>query len=85
MYCRKIRRIFRGNEKELYEIVCIDIRWLFFSEEDLTLSSNDDLRRDIGNHGSLVAGIIALLGPENVKIVNLKVRFKIIWGEIPLP
>ena len=49
-----------------------------FSEKDLALSSNDDLRRDIGNHGSLVAGIIALLGPENVRIVNLKVRIKIL-------
>ena len=48
-----------------------------FSEKDLTISANDDLRRDIGNHGSLVAGIIALLGPENVRIVNLKVRREI--------
>ena len=33
MYCRKIRRIFRANEKELYKIVCIDIRWLFFFQK----------------------------------------------------
>ena len=48
--------------------------YVHFSEKDLAISANDDLQRDIGNYGSLVAGIIALLRPENVQIINLKVK-----------
>lgn len=38
--------------------------------------SQTDLRRDVCNHGTLVAGIIALNGPINVKIINLKVHLQ---------
>ena len=35
--------------------------------------SQNDLRIDSRNHGTIVAGVIALNGPVNVKIINLKV------------
>ena len=35
--------------------------------------SHADLTKDEWNHGTMVAGIISLNGPDNVKILNLKV------------
>ena len=37
-------------------------------------ASDEDLTKDMWNHGTMVAGIVALFGPENVRIINLKVN-----------
>ena len=49
------------------------MRILYCSSNVAGDASQNDLRVDELNHGTLVAGIIALNGPVNVKIINLKV------------
>ena len=51
----------------------IEIRIWYCSSNVAGDASQTDLRVDVLNHGTLVAGIIALNGPVNVKIINLKV------------
>ena len=38
--------------------------------------SRRDLTLDMANHGTMVAGIIVLNGPEDVRIINFKVTFE---------
>ena len=48
---------------------------MFFSLGKYTArESHIDLNNDFINHGTLVAGIIKLKGPDNVEILNYKVK-----------
>ena len=54
----------------------IEISPLIFVEPYQALHSKHDLELDHGNHGTMVAGIIAKYGPVNVRILNYKVTSK---------
>ncbi len=53
----------------------------FFLGKYTARESHIDLNNDFINHGTLVAGIIKLKGPDNVEILNYKVKVMIV---IPL-